>query len=128
MSLEVTSLIAGLLTLMMVPLSVQVSMRRVKLQTVFGDADDELLRRRIRAHGNFVEYVPTSLIALGLIEWNGAPHWLVWTVGVAVLGARVVHAYGMLYTRTTVFRGIAMLLQHAAFLAAGAWLVLWFSA
>jgi uncharacterized membrane protein YecN with MAPEG domain len=108
---------------MMVPLSLQVTLRRAKLNTAFGDADDELLRRRIRAHGNFVEYVPISLIALGLVEWNGAPVWLVWALGAAFLGSRVVHAYGMLYTRTTVFRATALIVQHVAFLVAAGWLV-----
>ena len=38
--------------------SVQTSLRRAKLNTAFGDAGDETLRRRIRAHGNFIEYAP----------------------------------------------------------------------
>ena len=108
---------------MMVPLSLQISLRRAGLKTAFGDADDETLRRRIRAHGNFVEYVPVGLIALGLVEWNDGPPLFVWGLGVALLLARLLHAYGMLYTSTPNFRGAAMLLQHAAFLAAGGWLV-----
>lgn len=123
MSLAITSLFAGLLTLMMVPLSLQVSLRRAGLNTTFGDAGDEMLRRRIRAHGNFIEYVPTGLIALGLVEWSGAPTLFVWVLGTALVGARMLHSYGMLYTSTPTFRAAAMLIQHAAFLAAGAWLV-----
>ena len=123
MSFGITSLFAGLLTLMMVPLSLQISLRRAGLKTAFGDADDETLRRRIRAHGNFVEFVPVGLIALGLVEWNDGPPLFVWGLGVALLVARLLHAYGMLYTSTPNFRGAAMLLQHAAFLAAGGWLV-----
>ena len=123
MSFGITSLFAGLLTLMMVPLSLQISLRRAGLKTAFGDADDETLRRRIRAHGNFVEYVPVGLIALGLVEWNDGPPLFVWGLGVALLLARLLHSYGMLYTSTPNFRGAAMLLQHAAFLAAGGWLV-----
>jgi hypothetical protein len=112
---------------MMVPLSFQVSLRRAGVRATFGDADDETLRRRIRAHGNFVEYVPTGLIALGLVEWNAAPPLLVWLLGIALLLARVLHAYGMLYTSTPTVRGIAMVTQHVMFLAAGAWLVYAFS-
>jgi uncharacterized membrane protein YecN with MAPEG domain len=123
MSLEITSLIAGFLTLMMVPLSVQVSLRRAGLNTTFGDANDDTLRRRVRAHGNFVEYVPTGLIALGLIEWNGATPLLVWGLGLALVVARMLHSFGMLYTSTPTVRAIAMLLQHAMLIAAGGWLV-----
>jgi uncharacterized membrane protein YecN with MAPEG domain len=121
--LEITALFAGILTLMMVPLSLQVSLRRAGLKASFGDADDEILRRRIRAHGNFTEYVPTGLIALGLVEWTAAPALLVWVLGLALLVARLLHAYGMLYTSTPAIRGSGMMIQHAMFLAAGGWLV-----
>ncbi len=127
MSFHITSLFAGLLTLMMVPLSFAVSLRRMGVKASFGDADDETLRRRIRAHGNFVEYVPTGLIALALVEWNAAPPVLVWVLGIALLFARVAHAYGMLYTSTPAVRGIGMMTQHVMFFVAGAWLVFAFS-
>lgn len=123
MTFAITSLFAGLLTLMMVPLSVQVSLRRAGLKASFGDANDEILRRRIRAHGNFAEYVPTGLIALGLVEWSGAPALLVWLLGMALAFARMLHSYGMLYTRTPTLLGAGMLLQHAMLLGAGGWLV-----
>jgi uncharacterized membrane protein YecN with MAPEG domain len=126
MSLAITSLFAGFLTLMMVPLSLQISLRRVGLKTTFGDAGDETLRRRVRAHGNFIEYVPTGLIALGLVEWSGAPVLFVWVLGMALIFSRMLHSYGMLYTSTPALRAAAMLMQHAMFLAAGAWLV-WIS-
>jgi hypothetical protein len=127
MSFHITSLFAGLLTLMMVPLSFQVSLRRVGVKAAYGDANDETLRRRIRAHGNFVEYVPTGLIALGLVEWNAAPPMLVWSLGIALLSSRVLHAYGMLYTTTPNAQGLGMLVQHAMFLVAGAWLLFQFT-
>lgn len=126
MTLEITSLFAGFLTLMMVPLSLQVSLRRAGVNAVFGDANDETLRRRIRAHGNFVEYVPAGLIALALVEWSAAPSLFVWVLGIALIAARMLHSYGMLYTSTPPFRAGAMLIQHAMFLAAGGWLV-WIS-
>jgi len=70
-SLPITSLVAGVFALLLVSLSVQVSLRRAKMNTVFGDAGDKTLRRRIRAHGNFIEYAPLALIALGLVEYRG---------------------------------------------------------
>lgn len=84
----ITSLLAGLFALLMVPLSLQVSVRRVKLGgALTGDANDDALRRRIRAHGN-----------------------------------RALHAIGMLYSSTPTLRASGMLIQHLAFLSAGAWL------
>ena len=63
MPLPITALPAGVFALLMVPLSLQVSMRRAQLGGMaFGDGGDDVLRRRIRAHGNFIEYVPTAVI------------------------------------------------------------------
>jgi uncharacterized membrane protein YecN with MAPEG domain len=126
MSLHVTSLIAGIFALMMVPLSFQITTRRFKVRAVFGDTGDETLRRRIRAHGNFIEYAPTALIVLGLVEGQGAPSLLVWPLGIAFLGSRIIHAVGMLYTSSPTLRAIGMFVQHAAFLISGAWLVFGF--
>ena len=99
MTFYITSLFTGLLALMMVPLSLQISLRRAGLKATFGDADDATLRRRIRAHGNFIEYVPLALILLGMVEWQSAPPTIVWTLGIAILVSRLLHAYGMLYSR-----------------------------
>lgn len=109
--------------MLMVPLSLQITMRRVKVRVRFGDANDETLRRRIRAHGNFIEYAPTALIVLALIEFGGGASLLVWGLGGAFLGSRVLHAIGMLYTSTPKLQAIGMLMQHLAFLVAGGWLV-----
>lgn len=125
MTLQVTTFLAGIFALMMVPLSLQVSMRRVKLGGVSsGSASDETLRRRIRAHGNFIEYAPTALIAVGLIEFGGGGRSLVVGLAIAFCLSRVMHAIGMLYTSTPTLRAAAMLIQHAAFLVAGVCLML----
>lgn len=124
MTLPITTFLAGLFALLMVPLSFQVSLRRVKLGGVSsGSASDETLRRRIRAHGNFIEYVPTALIAVGLVEFGGGSKMLVLGLAVAFGLSRVMHAVGMLYTSTPALRAAAMLIQHVAFLVSGAWLV-----
>lgn len=123
MSLHVTSLIAGLFALMTVPLSLQITIRRFKVRTVFGDAGDAILRRRIRAFGNFTEYAPLALIVLGLIEAQGAPSLLVWPLGIAFLASRIAHAAGMLYSVTPTLRATGMLVQHTAFIISGTWLV-----
>lgn len=125
MALPITSFLAGLFVLLMVPLSLQVSIRRVKLGGIAtGDGNDETLRRRIRAHGNFIEYAPTALIAVGLIEFGGGGKSLIAGLAIAFLISRVLHAIGMLYASTPTLRATGMLIQNAAFLTAGVWLVL----
>lgn len=121
--MAITTLVAGIFAILMVILSLHVSLRRKSTNTVFGDADDDTLRRRIRAHGNFIEYAPLAVIVLGLVEYHGADNWLVSALGCGFIFSRVVHALGMLYTSTPFVRGVAMLVSHASFLVAGAWLV-----
>lgn len=120
----VTSVAAALLAILMVPLSLQVSVRRLKLDgVVFGDAGDEVLRRRIRAHGNFIEYAPTLLLTLALVELAGAPAGFVTALAVAVVGGRLLHAIGMLWFETPAPRGVGMLATHGVYLLGGGWLL-----
>jgi uncharacterized protein len=126
MSLTVTSLIAGCMALIVIPLSLQVSIRRAATNTTFGDGNDSTLRRRIRAHGNFSEYVALALVVLGLVEWNGAPTSVVWSLGIALLVSRVLHLVGMLYVEGPALRAPGMILQHLAFGVSGVWLIMHF--
>jgi len=124
-SLPITSTIAACLAIIMFPLTLQVSMRRKSIgNVVFGDGDDEVLRRRIRAFGNFVEYVPTCLVMLALVEIGGASSTLLWTIGGLLLLGRIIHALGMLYADTPIPRAIAMFMTYAAFLVPAVWLIM----
>lgn len=122
-SLPATALLAGIFALLVVLLSVQVSLRRAKGNTVFGDGGDDTLRRRIRAHGNFIEYAPLAVAALALVEFRGGESWLVWSLCIGFMFSRIAHALGMLFTTTPPVRAVAMLVNHVCFLAAGIWLV-----
>jgi uncharacterized membrane protein YecN with MAPEG domain len=52
------------------------------------------LLRRIRAKGNFIEYVPIGLVLLALAEMGGTGATLLWTMAVLLLLGRVSHAFG----------------------------------
>lgn len=84
---------------------------------------DDVLQRRIRAHGNFIEYAPTLLLTLALVEIAGAPPAIVMGLAVAVVGGRLLHAAGMLWFETPAPRGIAMLATHSVYLLGGGWLL-----
>src|SRR5690606_15202022 len=71
--LPITSVVAATAAIALIPLSISVSFQRMKTGVGVGFGDDETLMRRIRAQGNFVEYVPLALIVLGLAEYRGAP-------------------------------------------------------
>lgn len=102
--LQITPYIAAALAVIMFALTLNVSMYRVKLGTAqgdkakypFQDANDEGLKHRIRAFGNFTEYTLFCLIMLGLLELNHGHTYLVWGLGIAFTLGRISHAYGML--------------------------------
>ncbi|MDP1931120.1 MAG: MAPEG family protein [Gammaproteobacteria bacterium] len=124
MTLQITSILTGLFSLMMVALSLQVSLRRRQLNVSAGDANDIVLRRRIRAHGNFIEYAPLMVLAVAIIEYNAGPRWLLAGLALAFLLSRVLHAIGMLTMEKPTLRAMGIVLQHAAFVVAGMWLLL----
>src|SRR3546814_13312874 len=41
---------------------------RIASQVMHGDGGSAMLARRMRAHANFIEYVPVTLILFGLVE------------------------------------------------------------
>lgn len=131
MTLPITSAVAAILALLMFPLTVQISLRRAALGKaegnafayVFGDANDEVLKRRIRAFGNFIEYTPFCLLLLALIEIANASNTVLCITASALLGGRFIHAAGMLLGISSL-RGLAMMMTYTAFLLPGIWLLL----
>ena len=49
-------------------MSIAVGLRRVQTGITLLHGEDEELLRRMRAHGNFIEYVPMILLLMALIE------------------------------------------------------------
>lgn len=106
--------IAGL-----VALSVPVAMRRMSAKITLGEGADPVLVGRIRAHGNFIEYMPLGLIAVGLAELEGAPTALVLASAAALAIGRLIHALGMLTGAKVPPRAIGMTLTWLGLLGAG---------
>jgi len=93
--LIVTSLIASILTMVLIKLSFAVIGLRRKNQVALGSGGQEELERAIRAQGNFAEYVPFGLILIATLELNGAPWWLVAAPGISLIIGRLIHAKGI---------------------------------
>ena len=67
--LPVTSVLTVVLLIFLVVLSAMVTARRAALDGIqFGDVNNDVLRRRIRAHANFVESAPMNILGVGLLE------------------------------------------------------------
>lgn len=95
----ITPLYAGLLALWFLVLSLRVIGRRRSERIHLGDGGDAQMQRRIRAHGNFAEYVPLILLLMLLLEIAGTtPVWLLHTLGVALVVARLLHGYALSFS------------------------------
>jgi len=112
----VTACLTAGFAVLMVLLSGLTSLRRAALGVTHGDAGDETLRRRIRAHGNFIEYAPLALLVLGMVEVSGVARFTTLALALVFGLARLFHAAGMLYAAGPALRAAGMLLQHAGFL------------
>lgn len=88
------SYIAGFIVLGVI-LAVRVVQVRRAEKIGLGDGDNRILRRRIRAHGNFSEYAPLLMIALIALPLLGAKEWMIHLVGLTGLVGRVLHGIGI---------------------------------
>jgi uncharacterized protein len=61
-------------------------------------SDDGVLQRKVRAFGNFMEYVPLALLFILVLECMNSQTWLLWLLGSALTGGRVIHAWGVINT------------------------------
>ncbi|WP_298914361.1 MAPEG family protein [uncultured Roseobacter sp.] len=111
---QITLMFVAVFVLMSVALSVFVGLRRAKTGIMLLHGDDEELLKRIRAHGNFVEYVPLALLALAGAEIAGAPHWVLVGSGSVLLAARVLHFAAFRGTATGAGRLLGALLTSIA--------------
>ena len=95
MILPITLTIAGAAAILHVWLSLRVSRLRRPLKIGVGDGGNEVLARRMRAHGNFAENMPILLVLVGFLELaTGGNLWL-WGAAIAFVVARIAHAFGM---------------------------------
>ncbi len=89
--MTITLIAASFIGLLLLYLSYMVSKNRLRAKVSVGDGGDEQLQSAIRAQGNLVEYAPTSLILLALLEYQGANHWLLITLAVFLVVGRYMH-------------------------------------
>ena len=100
--MTITLLYAGLLALIFFALSYRVVQARSSGISL-GDGGDLLLLRRIRAHGNFAEYVPLLLLMIALLEFEGLPDYAIHGLGLALVLARSLHGYALAFTESFQF-------------------------
>lgn len=107
MPIAITALYAGILTLVMVALAVNVTVHRAKLRVSMGDGGNPIMLRMIRLHGNAVEYLPLALLLMAIYEINGGRHSALHAAGIALVVARILQSWNMWSTDITGFGRIS---------------------
>lgn len=92
----VTAFFAGLFGFIFIALSVHVIRGRYRNQVAIGDGGHHDMKYRIRAHGNFAEYVPFALILMAACELTGTGKLVLTFLGLALVVGRLSHAYSLL--------------------------------
>ena len=92
---SITAFYLGILGLLYLVLGMQVSRLRRGNKVLFGDGGNIKLRSAIRAHANFVEYVPIIVLLVALLEMSGTSALRVHLLLGGLLVARLLHPLGM---------------------------------
>lgn len=115
----VTPLYAALLALWFVVLSVRVISLRGRHHVSLGDEDRPDLRRAIRGHANFAEYVPLALLLLLILELSRFSIYVVHLLGAVLLVGRLLHGYAFAFTQQWKFgRAAGVVLTFAVLVLA----------
>ncbi len=91
----ITAFYASLLAVLFVGLALRVIRLRRRERVAVGDGDSPALRRAIRVHANFAEYVPLALLLMAFAEAAGASEWCIHLLGIGLLVGRLLHAFGV---------------------------------
>jgi uncharacterized membrane protein YecN with MAPEG domain len=91
----ISSLYASILALVFLFLTIRTVKLRRKFQVAIGDGENQILKRAIRAQGNFCETVPLALILLTLAEINGINPKIIHFCAIILLIGRLSHAFGI---------------------------------
>ncbi len=97
MSMPITLMYASIFAFFALVLSFRAGSFRGKsgISVLFGDPTNMELAERVRAHQNFLEYVPILIIVMGAIEINGGSDMFLYVTGDLLFIARIAHAMGL---------------------------------
>jgi uncharacterized protein len=91
----ITTFYASLLGLIAAFLTIQVIVKRVRLRVESGDGGKPAMAQAIRAHGNFAEHVPFTLLLLACVESIGGVPLIIHILGMLMIIARCLSAFGL---------------------------------
>ncbi len=123
MNQSIVTLYAGILAILLVVLSIWVIRGRMSNAVSLGDGGGSL-STRIRAHGNFIEYVPMALIVMLLLESRGTAGWLLQAMGSVLIVARLAHPCGLTMKPPNAARAVGIMGTLLVILVGGVLLIL----
>lgn len=124
MHVTVTPLFAALLGLIFFFLSLRTSLERRRAKVSLGDGGDKGLLMAIRAHGNFIEYVPISLLLMAFLEMRAVSIYAIIVLGTMLVAGRCFHAIGISSANASVrLRQVGSVLSLLVLLIASLWLL-----
>jgi len=121
MILPITLTLAGAAAILHIWLAARVSRLRRLLKVSLGDGGNEALLRRIRAHANYAENMPITIILIGLVELAGGDKRILWAAGIAFVISRIIHAFGMDRPSPSRLRVIGMMSSTLLLLGLALW-------
>ena len=86
---------AGVFGLLFIVLSARTIMARRSAKVALGTGRNKALERAVRAHANFAEYVPLTLLLISFAEQRGTHHLVINLLCVLFLAGRALHAWGV---------------------------------
>lgn len=117
MPAHTTGFYLGVLALMYFWLTAFVILGRWKFRVGIGHGDHPEMLKRIRIHGNFIEYVPIVVLMMLCLDLSGAAPTRVHLLGILLLLGRSFHIAGVLQsTGTSLWRTLGMVLTFASLL------------
>jgi uncharacterized membrane protein YecN with MAPEG domain len=122
--MTVTPLYAAILGLFYVGLSLQTIRLRRRHRVALGDGGQTALRRAMRVHANFAEYVPLALLLMFFVEHGGGSALRMHVLGIALLAGRLLHAWGVSQLRENLrYRTIGMVLTFSVIISTSLFLL-----
>ncbi|MES2771014.1 MAG: MAPEG family protein [Pseudomonadota bacterium] len=122
--MHIIPLYAAILALFFVLLSIRTIRLRRQLKASLGDAGNQALLRAVRAHSNFAEYAPLSLLLLCFVELSGAPSLFTHALAICLIAGRLSHAYGVSQIEENFrFRVVGMVMTFSVMVGASLFLL-----
>lgn len=116
MPLPVTTVSTVLFALIVIPLSLQVTLRRVAVGIIVaGDGEDRVLKLRRETLRNFAEYVPLGLLLLAMYESTFGQVTSTMVFAGMFVCSRLLHIFGFQFMQSPRYFAPAMVIQHSYF-------------